>query len=695
MNGQQPRTVEFLSAEASSQEFLGGQGPAVHDFSQEVDSSIDTYGVKAEQQQQQQPLEAPDQSGIHMAQASAYISKIQAHIFRRRCRCAEFFQQFDNLHTGRCSRDQFRRALVNLMHTIRWDDPDSKIDVEWLMDYYTPPAEEFKPEHVDYRSFCRDVDEVYSSHSLEKRPLHHTPRPGAAVIHSQGFNPRPTQDERKLRDVMGRLATMVRIRGINLDTCFEDVQRPKCDTRAGRITPEAFLTHFPLAKTTATQRAMFDKSELDVVVQRYTDDKGFFRLFPFASDVHELAGMRPPPGEGAPLTTPRRCDLLSPLSTPRPHSAAELGHPGSPQIDPFGDMPRTRPKSECMHLSGTNRFDGVNITVLQKDRVKPDIMVRIQKAVADRRLRVYPFFREADVKKKGFCTQGQALAALTVLKLELDRSEAEDVLNRYRGPDGLFCYPAFCADAEGQLGFMPSGEPTMHTVAAGHNGAAAVRALSARGTTPNKLNFSVASPNTTRAAHLGETSATGAGDLMPSESPVSERERRNQLNDLHARLLRTVRSRGLELVQVFADFNKTHWSKPGHVTACQFARVFDMLNLGLSQTEKTLLFEAYCDRDETGAEFNYAAFCAAVDESHVMSKTGGVYGVTPRMRTMAAPRVEDFRLPSQAHPAKYFDTTGKVKGTPRRPCSQGTRKTTQRTPRTVPPPSMRIISMTG
>merc|ERR1719203_2682194 len=117
------------------------------------------------------------------------------------------------------------------------------------------------------------------------------------------------------------------------------------------------------------------------------------------------------------------------------------------------------------------RFDGVNITVMQKERTRADLLARLQKAVGDKHLRLYPHFREGDSKRRGVITKTQALTALTVLKLDLGHADLDELFARYCNAEGLFMYPAFCADAEGSLGFTVGGEATMHTVAAGHNGA--------------------------------------------------------------------------------------------------------------------------------------------------------------------------------------------------------------------------------
>merc|ERR1711971_680217 len=96
----------------------------------------------------------------------------------------------------------------------------------------------------------------------------------------------------QLSQLLQRIARLLDIRAVCLDTCFSDCQRSHADMRTGRINCETFYRHFPLAKSTPTVPAALQNWELELLIQGYTDNDGWFRLFPFQRDVEMAAEQR-------------------------------------------------------------------------------------------------------------------------------------------------------------------------------------------------------------------------------------------------------------------------------------------------------------------------------------------------------------------------------------------------------------------
>lgn len=227
-----------------------------------------------------------EQIGMNAEGVEDDIERVQAHVFRRRIRVKPFFARFDPLHTGRCSRNEFSRALASVVLPNFLNDAETPIDDEALAESFADPDHE--PRAVNYIKFCDVVDQVFNIHHLEKTPDTYVASPGATVLDAGGFLARHVHDEAGIEQVLMKIALLTETRGIDLHTCFNTRSRAPVDVRVGRMEARDFVASFPLAQSTPTKTAALTKADMRLLVERYSDDNGFVRLVPFEKDVKAL-----------------------------------------------------------------------------------------------------------------------------------------------------------------------------------------------------------------------------------------------------------------------------------------------------------------------------------------------------------------------------------------------------------------------
>lgn len=315
------------------------------------------------------------------------------------------------------------------------------------------------------------------------------------------------------------------------------------------------------------------------------------------------------------------------------------------------------------------RFDGV-MMVQPTPRSQLDLLGRVRKAVRDLGLRMYPPFRDVDTKRRGVLTFSQAKTVLTVLKLDLNGQDFEELRRRFCTPDGMFRYPAFCAEVEPEPSMPPMADLVVTAIpAVGGTGVAAARALCAAS------GSSIAT--TALDSEIAEDSADAEEEDAALEAAEAAKAASREVDDLRAKISKRVRNEGLEMLHVFDGFSKTRWAKPGYVTVNQFARALDMLGFRFNDRQREALFKAYADKD--GQQFNYLDFCAVVDPSRACKRPSTAKETAARTQTRA----------QQAVPSSYYDRSGRIRPLTSRPCSAPC------TRRAGPQPHMRVLGMTG
>lgn len=589
-----------------------------------------------------------------------HIGRLQTHIFRRRVRTTEIFSVFDPLRSGRCTREQFARGINIIVLPYTLNELVEPIDPDLLADHFSLPHDQVhEPQVVCWASFARRVDEVFNTAFLESDPMITVPRPGTTVPHPGDFERQFTDDEEYLHSLLARVSTLMRIRGISFDTCFDHVKRQKIDVAAGRILPEAFLRHFPLTSGDPKEAPSVSREELNLIAQRYMDENGMVRLFPLQSDLDDLADQDRRTAcprsfcTGRPLhfRSPKLArnsagfHLQPPMPPSRPHSASSR-RPYKQQTPPV--VSRPRPKT-----AHTIRFDGV-ARQRPKNEQEWDVLKRIRDQAIARRLRVYQGIRDYDLSRRGRINQCQARAALAGLGIDLLAvSDWDFLFDKFCDQDGFFNYRAFCdiVDPESPEARRETLEDSMPGATPGRARPETARARISAGTpTPQNECGTAATSARKRplTAHprlghhqkcmtqtsepvrasavesaMNHQSLPQGGDAVPEvvddletedgvASETADAINRAGLKDILCRLSKHIKTRGMEPFRSFDHFG-TRWAKPGHVTLTQFHRAMDSIGVPLREEELRILFLTFAGERGNPNEFNYTKFCSSIN----------------------------------------------------------------------------------
>merc|ERR1719387_1149701 len=242
-----------------------------------------------------------------------------------------------------------------------------------------------KPQNVSYYKFCERVDEVFVIPRLEQKPHAEIDAPGSSLPPT--FRAAEVQDKQKLDYVLHRLALLVKTRGVVMKYCFQDFERSDAASltvprRSGKVTVEQFWRCFPFVKD-------LEKEEVELIIARYSTPSGDVHYQQLHDDISEIVSNEPPPF----------------------------------------------PKSLLMLRPDNAKWSQRQHTAVQK----------IQAKVVERRVRLNDHFQDFDPLRKGFCTIGQVKTVFTILKLEVDPADFDELTVLYTREDGMFCYAAFCA----------------------------------------------------------------------------------------------------------------------------------------------------------------------------------------------------------------------------------------------------------
>lgn len=234
-------------------------------------------------------LTAFEMIGTNLEGCDDDIERLQAHVFRRRIRMKPLFATYDHLHSGKISKYEFGRVLAQIFAPNALNDAETPIDTDALAVHFADArVGKNDPRSVNYLKFCEVIDQVFGVTGLEKDPTIEVATPGTMVLDAGGFITRPVRDEAGVLRVLTKIAQLSEQRAIDLHTCFNTHTRAPVDVRCGRIEPADFIRNFPLAVSTPTKEAAISDADMKLLVERYSDDNGFVRLFAFENDVAEL-----------------------------------------------------------------------------------------------------------------------------------------------------------------------------------------------------------------------------------------------------------------------------------------------------------------------------------------------------------------------------------------------------------------------
>jgi Ca2+-binding EF-hand superfamily protein len=516
---------------------------------------------------------------------AAILEKIQTYVFQRRIRGRELFFSFDPLHTGRCTVDQFVRAVNTIAPGV--SPNDSKLLAEHFIDECAP-----HPQIVSYNRFCRRIDEIFMPSNLERTPTVSVPKPGAklqrglpspragARAASSAATARAAsatsatcttpgadeitdiersaiEEEQSLDEVLQKLALLLQTRRVQFRDCFQDCERSDATSLmtprySGKVTTAQFRQHFPFMRE-------FGEADVELLIKHYgvgtAGADGMGGAVHFAAldnDVREI-DVRPSSGG------------MSSFGAP----------PGGARATPR--------KSRC-----TDTTPGKPTTV--------DVLVKIRADISDRRsILSTSAFTEFDKLRRGVCRMHHVKPVLTVLRIELDEDDYQALAETYSDNHGMFRYRDFCKDIVRRDFVLPT---------PGGRDSCSIPGRSGNNTTPPPSGIETCPP-------------TSSPPLVPSRGPHIQA----RLHDIEMQIRKQVQSRRLMLRNAFQDFDRV---RNGRVTQTQFARIMAMLSINLSEADIEVLCETYGDVTGGGRrgprdtpvnahDFKYLDFCAAVD----------------------------------------------------------------------------------
>ncbi|GMH66791.1 hypothetical protein TL16_g04508 [Triparma laevis f. inornata] len=164
-------------------------------------------------------------------------NKIRLECKKRRIRLNDFFTTFDRLHTKRCTKSQFYRALTISNVSL------TKDEVDMLVNRYEVPADmmpDGKSDMVNYKKFCDQIDKVFAVQGLEKNPTKQVKLAledvGEPVLGPDNPLISAVESE-EVKEILGEFNKHCATRGYNVKILFGDFDR----NNDGQITNEQFM----------------------------------------------------------------------------------------------------------------------------------------------------------------------------------------------------------------------------------------------------------------------------------------------------------------------------------------------------------------------------------------------------------------------------------------------------------------------
>ncbi|XP_053393487.1 uncharacterized protein LOC123564874 [Mercenaria mercenaria] len=142
------------------------------------------------------------------------LLKVKTKVSRERMRVLEFMRDYDKLRSGRMLKTSFRRALDLCRFELR------QSEVSILEDRYQSTQD---IDYVDYLKFCDEVESIFTTKELEKRPLEDVVQ--FKPPEEWERNKLPVDQQNRFKSCMERLSEKVRKHQMQLFPLFEDYDR--------------------------------------------------------------------------------------------------------------------------------------------------------------------------------------------------------------------------------------------------------------------------------------------------------------------------------------------------------------------------------------------------------------------------------------------------------------------------------------
>lgn len=316
------------------------------------------------------------------------LEKMQDYIFRRRIRVKDVFEDYDPLRCGRCTTEQFLRAVSQLVPALT--EPEAAGLLAYFTEESLPLAQ--RPQVVNFLDFARALDEVFTTAGLENKPTMVVDKPGAR-LQTLGFRHGAVEDERRLNHILQRIGLLANTRGLVLTTCWQDCERSNatslvCPRFSSKVTIAQFKQHFPF-----TQH--FSEADMKMLIKRYRTDDGTISFQELDKDVSEI------------------------------DSGASVQRP---------DSSRAR-ADKLSQLTASLKISAQATT--------EDLLDKLQRIVSERRLQLSGNFQDFDRFRRGVCSSSQLNAVFTILRIEISSQELDKLASLFGDGQGVFFYRDF------------------------------------------------------------------------------------------------------------------------------------------------------------------------------------------------------------------------------------------------------------
>ncbi|XP_064635375.1 uncharacterized protein LOC135492703 isoform X2 [Lineus longissimus] len=193
------------------------------------------------------------------------MARIKHIVLTNRTRSREFFEDFDPLRTGSISKDRFRRSLASLGLNKLQNHDLTDGQFAMLCENYQDPK---KRDHVCYKQFTNDLDEVFTQSNLEKTPTHRVvpqetflvPKPGTVDFNNASDDHRTVYD-----NAMNRLTKRVNQRRVLLKPVFQDFDKHN----------NQYVTRPQFRQCLTMLELNCSEAEVAAIEAKFCDDMGF------------------------------------------------------------------------------------------------------------------------------------------------------------------------------------------------------------------------------------------------------------------------------------------------------------------------------------------------------------------------------------------------------------------------------------
>jgi len=204
------------------------------------------------------------------------MNKIMQHTYKNRVRPKEFFVDFDKLRSGYITQGQFQTGMSMAGMTL------TERNYKGLCDYYKDET----TSRIHYKSFCEDMDQLFTLRGLEKVPLQSVPAEPSTLLNKTRFTQASVtlggSAESRVQKILDRLRTHVSNRSVPVKGFFDDFSRNQnSPMRVNHVTCQQFSQVLSYMMGVSLR-----ESELAVLLQKFdADGDGFINYVAFAKEI--------------------------------------------------------------------------------------------------------------------------------------------------------------------------------------------------------------------------------------------------------------------------------------------------------------------------------------------------------------------------------------------------------------------------